>query len=116
MKPKKVKKLPRNKNGPNGISDFIVIGLRTTLNLLPGDELNFLKSMYKSTMIAPVQKESAHAEKSFGKPTIIPRARANLLSPRPIHRPRDTSQSKKKNRANTRPASKEEEKPYQLPQ
>ncbi len=68
------KKVPVAKNGPKGISDFKVF-LANIINPIP--------------IIAPMKKAKKREIKIFGQPKINPIKKANLISPSPIHLPRE---------------------------
>lgn len=87
--PIKAMKDARTKKGPKGSSLF-----REYL-------LEIIKSATPKR--APPQKAIRRAERAMGNPKSQPRPRMSLASPRPIHLPRDMSQSKAKGAASIMP-------------
>ena len=67
-----IKKVPIIKNGPNGISDFIVF---------------FLKIIKPTPTMAPRRKARKRAIKTYGQPRKSPIKKANFMSPIPIPLP-----------------------------
>lgn len=75
------KNVPSTKYGANGTSLFIPY---------------FLKKTDTTPIIDPLQKARARLERATEKPSNQPIPIASLASPKPIHRPRETSQNKAK--------------------
>ncbi|HJL55719.1 MAG TPA: hypothetical protein QGF60_00730 [Candidatus Paceibacterota bacterium] len=92
---KKTRSSPNIRNGPNGISLFIV-------SRFP---LKFNKGILIRIILikAPIQKERIIAVMPKESPRSHPMPSASLPSPRPIHVPREKNQKLKKNRKNMGP-------------
>ena len=89
---------PIIRNGPNGISLFIVNCFLCKYN----DEINASPTPKR----APIQKDNMIAETPADKPSIHPIPTTSFPSPKPIHLPSDISHKKKKNKKNRGPAAK----------
>ena len=76
--------MPVIKNGPKGISDLRVF--------LP-------ENINPSPIIAPRKKAKNRATRILGNPKIRPIKKASLMSPMPIHFPREIKTINKKNAA-----------------
>src|SRR3989344_8360333 len=75
-------RVPATKNGPKGTSDL----------------KDFLWAKTSPTpIVAPEKKAKNKATKIFGQPRINPIRKASLISPAPIHLPRDASTIRRKN-------------------
>ncbi len=94
---KNTSRVPMIINGPKGISLFIV-------RFLEDKDNTRLKIMSVKPTIAPIQKANTSAEIPRTKPSIKPTPTTILASPKPIHRPPDTSHKSAKGRASIGPA------------
>ena len=88
---------PMIKNGAKGISVFIPI-----LMILLFDTF-FEKKIKNNPKIAPIQNEIMIAERATEGGNIQPIPRISFASPKPIHLPLETSQSKAKGKAKIGP-------------
>lgn len=93
--------MPRERNGPNGISDFIVRLFLSRGKLRRG--LIFLKKMARSEKTAPIQKESTTAESPIENPNKNPKTKMYLTSPKPNQVPLEIKKIKRNGRARIRP-------------
>src|SRR3989344_1270214 len=99
------KNVPKIRNGPNGISLLIVNLLENKNNEVLW--VNFFNKALKERRIRPtpppIQKASTIAYIPEDNPKRKPMPSASLTSPKPIHAPFETSQSRKNGRAMIKP-------------
>jgi len=81
--------IPREINGPNGISDLIV--------------RLFLSRSKPIEIIAPIQKDKTMADKPWLKPKKKPRISIYFTSPKPNQTPLEIRKIKRKGKARTMP-------------
>lgn len=102
--------VPTERNGPKGISDFIVrLFLKLSKCVL---DAIFFKSRAARAKAAPIQKANTKADSPCTKPKKKPKTNIYFTSPKPNQLPLEIKNIKQNGRASTMPAkTKNTEKP-----
>ena len=106
MAKKKTKNAPSARNGPNGISLFIVMPRGTKDNRRGKNAAMRSVMSRKIAMRAPIQNASITAATPWEIPRSQPMPRESFASPKPIQRPWEKNQRSANGRARRGPAKK----------
>lgn len=97
--------VPKERNGPNGISDLIVRLFLNRGKLIC--DLNLLTANAKMEKAAPIQKANITAESPEAKPSQKPITKMYLMSPKPIQRPFEIMKIARKGKVIARPEARD---------
>ena len=100
----KLAMVPKDRKGPNGISDLIVKLLPSKGKLLLCK--NRFKKRAERAKAAPIQKAKITAESPWTSPRKNPMTNMYLTSPKPSHPPREMRKTKSNGKATATPESK----------
>jgi len=96
--------VPKERNGPNGISDLIVRLFVNRGKFIWG--LIFFIKIAKTEKVAPIQKAKTMADRPCTNPNKKPSTIIYLTSPNPNQAPLEKKKIRKKGKAKTRPERK----------
>jgi|SRR3989344_3610611 len=97
--------IPRERNGPKGISDLIVKLFLSRGKFMWG--ISFFKERARSAKVAPIQKDKMTADKPWVNPRKKPKTKIYFTSPKPNQVPFEIRNIRRNGKARTRPEIKE---------